>query len=430
MSFRYIDLFAGIGGFRYGFEEAELGECVWSCEIDKFAQQVYRYHWGSVDADDIREVQPEDIPDHECIVGGFPCQSFSLAGDREGFGDTRGTLFHEICRIAEHHQPSWLFLENVQGLLSTQDRQAFRVVLQSLDDLGYDAVWQVLNSKDFGLPQNRPRVFIIGHLRGRDGNPREILPITRANTEGVEDESGDRGGVEDDDPTTHPATVSLRDGVQPVDKSPCLDTCYRKGLPALGQPRAGVVKSEEDDDKKIKKVGNIFPSDHDAGDVLDPSGISKTLRPQGPRGATKIQSPKIMEVDEETNDIIRIGGLYDKEDERHQIGSVYHPEGISALLDTSGGGYREPMVVRDEDEGEPTTPDIEGIKIRKLTPKECERLQGFPDEWTAKGVKKDGDEVEISDNQRYKQLGNAVSVPVVKFIGERIKYTIEDIDRG
>ena len=171
---RFIDLFAGVGGFRLGMERAGH-ECVWSCEIDRWCQAVYRYRFGEMPTGDIRQVDPNTIPDHDCLCAGFPCQSFSVAGRRGGFGDARGTLFHEICRIARAKKPPLLLLENVAGLLSAEDRTAFAVVLKSLGELGYDVEWQVLNSKDFGVPQNRERVYLVGHLGGIRG--REVFPV-------------------------------------------------------------------------------------------------------------------------------------------------------------------------------------------------------------------------------------------------------------
>jgi DNA (cytosine-5)-methyltransferase 1 len=181
---KYIDLFAGIGGFRMGISKAHPDwECVYSSEWDKYANSVYRKHYGECDNRDIREVDAKDIPDHDLLCGGFPCQSFSVAGKRGGFEDTRGTLFFEIARIAKEKRPRLLLLENVKGLLSHDQGRTFGVILSTLDELGYDCQWQVLNSKDFGVPQNRERVFIIGHLRG---TPRpQVFPLGGTNQQDI-----------------------------------------------------------------------------------------------------------------------------------------------------------------------------------------------------------------------------------------------------
>ena len=175
---RFFDFFAGIGGFRLGMEMAGH-ECVGHCEIDKYANMSYvaMHHpkESEVFFNDIRTVEPADMPECEVYCGGFPCQSFSIAGKRGGFADTRGTLFFEVMRLAEVRQPEYIFLENVKGLLNHDGGATFEVIIRSMVQLGYGVEWQVLNSKHFGVPQNRERVFIIGHLGGISG--REIFPL-------------------------------------------------------------------------------------------------------------------------------------------------------------------------------------------------------------------------------------------------------------
>jgi len=178
---RFIDLFGGIGGFRLGLEKAsDRFECVWYNDNNKYAVQIYNKRFGeNHEPKDIRKIKTEEIPDFDMLCAGFPCQSFSIAGRRKGFADTRGTLFFEIARIAKGKQPKYLLLENVKGLLSHEQGETFRTILRTLDELGYDAEWQVLNSKYFGVPQNRERVFIIGHLRGESS--KQIFPIFQIN---------------------------------------------------------------------------------------------------------------------------------------------------------------------------------------------------------------------------------------------------------
>ena len=179
---KFLDLFAGIGGFRLGMESAGH-ECIGFCEIDKFARESYKAIHdteGEIELHDITTVTDEfirGIGSVDIICGGFPCQAFSIAGNRRGFEDTRGTLFFEIARFASILRPKYLFLENVKGLLNHQKGDTFETMLRILDELGYDVEWQVLNSKNFGVPQNRERVFIIGHLRGEC--TRRIFPIGR-----------------------------------------------------------------------------------------------------------------------------------------------------------------------------------------------------------------------------------------------------------
>ena len=189
---RFIDFFAGIGGFRLGMEMAGH-ECVGHVEIDKYANKSYKaihqpkesefFHEDitTITDESIRELRDRGI---DIIAGGFPCQAFSIAGKRAGFEDTRGTLFFDIARIAREVKPKYLFLENVKGLLNHDRGDTFEVILRTLDEIGYDAEWQVLNSKHFGVPQNRERVFIIGHRRDVPTNA--IFPLERIEINGRE----------------------------------------------------------------------------------------------------------------------------------------------------------------------------------------------------------------------------------------------------
>ncbi len=162
-SFKFIDLFAGIGGIRIPFEEVG-GECVFSSEWDKFSQQTYEANFGEIPHGDITEIDEKDIPKHDLLVGGFPCQAFSQAGLKKGFEDTRGTMFFEIQRILDHHKPKALLLENVKGLRGHDKGKTFKVIISILNELGYQTLEsKVLNAKDFGLPQNRERIFIVGY---------------------------------------------------------------------------------------------------------------------------------------------------------------------------------------------------------------------------------------------------------------------------
>ncbi len=154
MAIKFFDMFAGIGGFRSGLEAIGGFECVGYCEIDKYAKQAYEAMYdtgGELYFDDARKIVPEQLPDFDLLVGGFPCQSFSIAGARKGFDDTRGTLFFEIARISAVKKPKYLFLENVPGLLNHDKGRTFETILRTLDGLGYNVCWQVLNIKNFGL---------------------------------------------------------------------------------------------------------------------------------------------------------------------------------------------------------------------------------------------------------------------------------------
>jgi DNA (cytosine-5)-methyltransferase 1 len=271
----------GLGGSGTELQQHNINSttrqptCIGYSEIDKYAIQVYNKHFNHKNYEDITKIDPAHLPSFEMLVGGFPCQAFSIAGKRRGFRDTRGTLFFEIARIIREKQPRLLLLENVKGLLSHDKGHTFTTIIATLDELGYDCQWQVLNSKNFGVPQNRERVFIIGHLRGTS-RP-EVFPI------------GENDKVSD-----------------------------------------------------------------------EPNGSNET------RTQTKLSTT------------VRIG--------------------MGTKADST-------FAVKD-------------AKIRRLTPRECERLQGFPDDWTLNGT-----EGAISDTQRYKMCGNAVTVNVIK---EIMGYLIRD----
>ena len=207
---RYFSMFSGVGGFELGIQrafsgygeqqaDAEIGAeedsvstqvkqpnkptqrrndtCIGYSEIDKYAIETYENNWkGHTNYGDATKIDERGLPDFDLLVGGFPCQAFSVAGKRHGFNDTRGTLFFDIARILSHKRPRHLVLENVKGLLSHDSGKTFTTILGVLADLGYFVEWQVLNSKDFGVPQNRERVIIVGHLGGEPR--RKVFPIT------------------------------------------------------------------------------------------------------------------------------------------------------------------------------------------------------------------------------------------------------------
>ena len=204
----FLDFFSGVGGFTRGMELAGH-KCVGHCEIDKYAEASYRsmhtitdeqrkylatlsleerqkeilkedYLNGEWYAADITRVRPEELPQAECYCFGFPCQAFSIAGNRRGFEDARGTLFFEVMRLAKERKPEILFAENVAGLLNHKGGVTFNVIINTMAELGYLVEWQVLNSRYFGVPQNRERVFIVGHLGDKCG--REIFPLAADDT--------------------------------------------------------------------------------------------------------------------------------------------------------------------------------------------------------------------------------------------------------
>lgn len=159
--FKFIDLFCGIGGFRIGFERNGF-ECVFSSDFDKKVQETYKNNFGETPYGDITKVNTKEIPEFDILLGGFPCQPFSISGKKKGFDDTRGTLFFDICRIIDEKNPSVVILENVKHIIHHDKRRTFKIIIETLTDLGYNVNYKILNTTDFGLPQNRERVFIIG----------------------------------------------------------------------------------------------------------------------------------------------------------------------------------------------------------------------------------------------------------------------------
>jgi len=159
--FKFIDLFAGIGGLRIPFQDIG-GECIFTSEMDKYSQLTYQENFGEVPSGDITTIDEKVIPPHDLLLAGFPCQAFSLAGKREGFDDTRGTLFFDVARILDFHQPKAFLLENVKGLKNHDQGKTLQTIIRVLNKMDYNLHIEVLNAKNFGLPQNRERIFIVG----------------------------------------------------------------------------------------------------------------------------------------------------------------------------------------------------------------------------------------------------------------------------
>ena len=276
---KYFSMFSGIGGFEYGMEQSDYEfECIGYSEIDKYARSIYEKHYPNhINYGDATRINTEDLPSFEFLVGGFPCQAFSIAGKRKGFDEARGTLFFEIARVLRDKKPSRFLLENVKGLLSHDRGRTVQTIFRVCDELGYDVSWAVYNSKDYGVPQNRERIFIKGYSRTSSGG--EVLSVPR------------------------------------VDKA------------------VDAKLIQINNDKKRSQPERIYDSD----------GLAVTLLSSWSSGLYNINNR---------------------------------------------------------------------ITVRKLTPVECERLQGFPDNWTKYGK----DNEPISDTQRYKCCGNAVTTNIITAI--------------
>lgn len=329
---KYFSLFSGIGGFEAGIEKViPDAECVGFSEVDKYAIEIYKRHFPKhKNYGDATKIKTKELPDFDFLASGFPCQSFSVAGKQRGFNDTRGTLFFEIARVLRDKNPRTFVLENVKGLVFHDKGKTIQTILGILSDLGYFVEWQVLNSKDFGLPQSRERIFLVGRHIG-DFSGRTVFPITNF------------AGANPKELTQGAGQAYRAYGIRGT--SPTLPTsCGGNHEPKIAV-RSVAIPVLTPDRMKKRQNGRRFKTDGEP---------AFTLTAQDRRG------------------------VYD------------------------------------------------GLKIRKLTPLECERLQGFPDLWTDIEFKdKSGKLKRMSDSQRYKTLGNAVSVNVVEAIMEKM---IEIVD--
>ena len=378
---KFLDLFAGIGGFRFGMESAGH-KCIGFCEIDKFARASYKAIHnteGEIELHDITTVTDEEIRNigHvDVICGGFPCQSFSIAGSRRGFEDTRGTLFFEIARFADILKPKYLFLENVKGLLNHDRGNTFKTILGALDGLGYDVEWQVLNSKNFSVPQNRERVFIIGHLR--EGRTRRVFPIIRENAKSDNQQSK----IEIVGNTKNPNGTSQGTGSIVYDSNGLVGTlCARD----YKEPKQIAIPVLTPDRANKRQNGRRFKTD---GEPMF------TLTAQDRHGILIKEATKQGYAEAEVGDSVNLSHPNSKT-RRGRVGKQI----ANTLLTGDSQGVVEP-----------------DFRIRKLTPRECWRLQGFPD-WAF-----DKAQEVNSNSQLYKQAGNSVTVNVITAIAKELEW--------
>jgi DNA (cytosine-5)-methyltransferase 1 len=511
---KYVELFAGIGGFRSALDALGM-ECVFASEIDKYAVTSYKTLYGGEELHgDITKIDEKAIPDHDLLVGGFPCQAFSMAGHRKGFEDTRGTLFFEIARIASEKRPKWLLLENVKGLLSHDKGNTFDTMCQILHEIGYAIDFQVLNSKYFGVPQSRERIFIVANrdaehsdweIVGNDITAktkrrvkelgiktfnfsfpknksvekrlRDILesevapkfyltPEKTANLIARLNESPPRNSMSqqfsDGSGISLPLTATYCNGIGPgdvgkqkrthvmtheltrneigkeIDTAVTLLARDYKGL--MNYAMNGVVEVVESNDEIVKLFDiprDILKDNERQRRVYSAEGVSPTLE-------ARADAAKFVEPDVECVGRINVNG-------HDFLKRVYDAEGLSPTLHTNGGGNTETKIAVREatktgyaiaEEGDSinfTQPNSETrrgrvgkqiantietschqavvheYRIRKLTPRECFRLQGFTDEQFDKLIA-----AKLSDTQLYKQAGNAVTVNVISELGKAL----------
>lgn len=310
--FKFIDLFAGIGGFRIALESFG-GDCVYSSEWDKQSQKTYEANFGETPDGDITKVNEIDIPKHDILCAGFPCQAFSISGKQRGFADTRGTLFFDVARIAKYHKPKVLFLENVRNFVKHDGGKTLEVVMETLNDIGYNAFYKVLNASNYGAVTSRERVYIIAFRKdlGFSGFDYPKGLISNASVSDILEV------------TVDPKYYIVRDDIflRPVQSEVLPETITRRPV----------------------QVGHINKGG------------------QGER--------------------------------------IYSPFGHAITLSAHGGGAAAK-----------TGAYLIDGRIRKLTPRECARIMGFPDSYI----------IPVSDSQAYKQFGNSVAIPVLKNIFQQI----------
>ena len=316
--FEFIDLFAGIGGFRIVFQELG-GECVFSSEIDPYACKTYEANFGDNPCGDITKAVAKDIPDHDILLAGFPCQAFSIAGRREGFEDTRGTLFFDVARIIKAKRPKAFFLENVKGLMSHEGGKTLATILRVLrEELDYFVpVPEIVNAKHFGVPQNRQRIFIAGFRK-------------------------DLGVQSFEYPKVSDKEISFKD-IKEKNPVPVKYYLSNRYLTTLRRHK-----------KRHERKGNGF-----GFEVIDDDGIANA---------------------------IVVGGM------GKERNLVYDDRLIDFTPETKIKG----------------TVNKQGI--RRMTPREWARLQGFPDKVR----------IEVADVHAYKQFGNSVAIPAIKAMGRLI----------
>ena len=461
---KFLDLFAGIGGFHLGMQQAGH-KCVGYIEWDKFARQSYQAIFntkGLYNGKDIKSVKGSELPKADVWCFGSPCQDISVAGKQQGIKGEQSSMFFEVIRLLKEtdreKKPSYLFMENVKNLLSSQKGWDFTELLYQMDKVGYDVQWSVINSSDV-VPQNRERAFIIGYLRGR--STRKVFPIIGKNGEtnktikviGNTSRTGFRG-QDVSDPTGISTTLLSRDYKGPKQVAIKQVGNISSSKSFGGNPQVGRVYSTDGISPTLSTMQGggrepkILDDQGRTKKRLKPLSISPTLRSQSHGNEPKIAIPVL------TPDRVkkRQNGHRFKtngEPEFTLTGQDRHgvlvrnikkyaynvrPNAHPAISITPIGnirGHKQDYKKMGLSELQFTNPQnvastvttshcpktwTSDLRIRKLTPRECWRLQGFPD-WAFDRAKKAG----LSDSQLYKQAGNAVTVPVIQAIAERFK---------
>ena len=428
---QFVDFFAGIGGIRLGLEQAGH-KCVGFCEFDKYARTAYKAMYdteGEWENHDVRTVKPYDVPAADLWCFGFPCQDISVAGKQKGLQEgERSGLFYEIMRLLAGHRkedrPRWLLVENVKNLLSIGNGFDFARLLCEVGGHGYSLQWDTLNSKDYGVPQNRERVFIVGYLGNIRG--REVFPIRPTDGENP--------------CKLNEITQGVADAQRIYDGGGLARTL--KGESGGQGGKTGLYA--------VKCIGNTNPCGHgQGGNVYSSQGLAPALTVAKSTPLQVCMSIKEQKLQEEIDTASTIDTdcrnnltrkqtccavlTPDREEKRQNGRRMKEPGEPSftltaqdrhgvAIFDDQGRKNKQlkPMdicpTLRAQSHGNEPKVFGDNVHIRRLTPRECWRLQGFPDEYFDKARA-----AGISDTQLYKQAGNGVTVNVARAIGERLK---------
>ena len=392
---KYFSTFTGVGGFDLGVPDD--WECVGMSEIDKYANMVLGYRYRGVkNYGDIEKIKYEELPDFDVQIGGSPCQDISVAGKRAGLAGLRSRLFFSYVALLKVKQPDYFIFENVKGLLSSNEGRDFAEVINSFSEAGYDVWWQVLDARDFGIPQHRERVFIFGTLGGRGFRKVFLKPEIKGKNTEIQGQQAN--------------TITRR---------------YR-------QSQSGGTYIAEGK-REALQIENLSFSRNQAYRVYGVKGVAPTLhRKTGGSQITKIGIQRVHDIETMHFD-------------RQQQNRIYGINGVAPTLLKRSWGDHTPKIgipVRQVDgRGNNAngrrlkTPDepsftlqssqrhgvaFENVDIRYLTPLECERLMGWPDNWTKYGIDEKGNTVQLSDNQRYNLIGNGVVPQIVRSIIKNI----------
>lgn len=416
---KFIDLFAGLGGTRVGFEQAckELGlssECVFTSEIKPYAVEIYKHNFNNDEVTgDITSVDEQDIPSFDYLLGGFPCQAFSNAGKRHGFEDTRGTLFFDIARIIKHHKPTGFLLENVDGLVTHDKGNTLTTIISTLEDLGYKVSWKILNSKNFGVPQERKRVYIVGHLTNKP-NLDDFEKVTKTFSSIKE---------ENLEPLISPFTEKLLTIYQSPDELMGKAIKDKRGgdnnIHSWDLELKGEISSEQKNllntllkQRRSKKWAEVIGIKWMDGMPLTLDQIysfySHIDKDDLRELLDDLVSKKYLRFEHPKEQVIREG-------KQVREPALEKPKGYNIV---TGKLSFELNKILDDNSVAPTIVATEADRlgvldnnqIRRLSERECLRFFGFPEDY----------QTNIAHKDLYDLIGNTVVVPVIKEVAKRI----------